>query len=311
MFLKKLFNFIPRDEFSKALDCFNNGEYEKALERFNRLLQEEGGKADADLATIELYACESHVGLSNMHKQKGELREAIEEMEKAVALKPGYADLRCNLGLLYYQANEKEKASESLRKSLEINPKFFKARIFLAKVLLSCNENERALELLSEAAKSCPNFHREKFGELLQAARTRGLDETTEVLFHEIMEEKPSPAQLSRELAIEAIQNGNNTEAIRELKKALSFNPDYPDLHNYLGIAYGNSGMIDDSIEEFETALKINPYYLKARLNLALAFYETGEFGKAHAHLKKVLEVQPGNQLANNLLAELEAVEGR
>jgi len=83
-------------------------------------------------------------------------------------------------------------------------------------------------------------------------------------------------------------------------------NPDYPDIHNYLGIAYGNSGMVDDSIEEFETALKINPYYMKARLNLALALYDQGRFVEAESHIERVLDVQPSNQLAKNLLAELD-----
>jgi Flp pilus assembly protein TadD len=97
-------------------------------------------------------------------------------------------------------------------------------------------------------------------------------------------------------------------EAIRELKKALAIKPDYPDLHNYLGIAYGNSGMVDDAVHEFEVALKINPYYAKARLNLALLYYENTRFEEAQAQIDHVLKVQPDNQLANNLLNELRVV---
>jgi len=119
-------------------------------------------------------------------------------------------------------------------------------------------------------------------------------------------------AILLMELAVEAIQNGNMDEAIRELKKAIALKPDYPDLHNYLGIAYGNNGMIDDAVHEFEIALKINPYYLKARLNLALLYYENTRYDEAHAQLDEVLKVQPDNQLANNLLHELRMVaEGK
>ena len=76
-------------------------------------------------------------------------------------------------------------------------------------------------------------------------------------------------------------------------------------LHNYLGIAYGNAGMVDDAVQEFEISLKINPYYLKARLNLALLYYENDRYEESQGQLDEVLGIQPDNQLANNLLSEL------
>lgn len=311
MFLKKLFNFIPKNEFSRALDDFNRGEYTKAFKKFEALLADERARASLDVQTVELYACEAQVGLSKQYSAAGNTDSAIDALEKAVALKPHFADLRYSLGVLY-EANEQfDRAAEHLRKALEINPKFFKARIHLAMVRLKQHDHTEASTELAQIGDSCPQFYREKFNELMQAVRLSGSEEETLALFHDILEERPSSSELSKELAIDAIQNGNNTEAIRELKKAIAIHADYPDLHNYLGIAYGNSGMIDDSIEEFEIALKINPYYLKARLNLALALYEKGHFAEAHTHLARVLEVQPDNQLANNLLSEIKTVTGR
>jgi protein O-GlcNAc transferase len=311
MFLKKIFNLIPKNEFSHALDSYNKGDYVNAIRRFRALLADDRSHAQLDIQTIELYACEAHVGLSKQYSTAGEHEKAIQEMENAVELKPHFADLRYNLGTLHVGNRNFDKAGEHLRKALEINPKFFKARIHMAMVILNVEGESAAAGELGIAEEICPQFYREKFGELVQAVRIKGNDESAMRLFKEILEERPSSSQLSKELAIDAIQNGSNTEAIRELKKAIAIHADYPDLHNYLGIAYGNSGMVDDSIEEFEIALKINPYYMKARLNLALALYERGQFAEAHVHLAKVLEVQPENQLANNLLSELKAVKGR
>jgi Tfp pilus assembly protein PilF len=66
--------------------------------------------------------------------------------------------------------------------------------------------------------------------------------------------------------------------------------------------------MSDDAVVEFETALKINPDYLKARLNLALALYDKGAREEAMRNLEMVLELDPENELAVNLLHELEPV---
>lgn len=311
MFLKRFFSFIPKNEFSRALDLFNVGEYRKALKVFDELLERHEPGEELDVATIELYACESHVALSRERMNQGDLEEACREMEVAVKLKPNFADLRYHLGNFLMELKQFQAAKENFVHALEINPKYFKASTSLARAYFADGENERAIIQLETAKEYCPTFYKQNLNDLIHMVRIDEDAEEVHRAFHEVLEEQPSSAQISREVAIEAIQNGNFSEAIRELKKAIALNPDYPDLHNYLGIAYGNSGMVDDSIEEFEIALKINPYYIKARLNLALAQYDCGRFIEAQAHIERVLSVKPDNQLAKNLLFELRAVTDR
>ena len=308
MFLKRLFNFIPKNEFSRALGLFNGGQYRKALKKFQELNELSRAHEDVDRSTLELYTCEAHVALAKEHEQLGEIDEAITEMERAVGLKPTFADLHYLLGTYYFREGKYKLAQQSFSSSLEINNKFFKARVHLALVGYASGDRAAAVDELTLTKHTCPNFARESLDKLVQVLRTGSDEEDVKSQFHEILEERPSSAQISRELAIEAIQNGEYDEAIRELKKAITVKPDYPDLHNYLGIAYGNNGMVDDAVHEFEIALKINPYYSKARLNLALLYYENSRYEEAQVQLDEVLAVQPDNKLANNLLHELRAV---
>lgn len=307
MFLKRLFAFIPKDEFSKALNLFNSGEYRKALGRFQEIQAVAGQSGDIDRATLDLYTCEAHVALAKEFDQAGDLDSSLREMEAAVAIKPMFADLHYKLGALYVRKQRLEDACNCFRNSLDINNKFFRSRIYLSRILLELGDKDGAIREAVASKLSCPNFYRESLDALVVALRGNH-DEDIAKLFAEMIEERPSSAQISKELAVEAIQNGNMDEAIRELKKSIALKPDYPDLHNYLGIAYGNSGMVDDAVHEFEVALKINPYYAKARLNLALLYYENSRFDEAQAQIDHVLKVQPDNQLANNLLSELRAV---
>ena len=311
MFLKRFFKFIPKNDYSRGLDLFNEGNYKKALKIFEDLMSRHSTEEDLDIATVELFACESHVALSKQRLNNGRLEDAIVEMERAVALKPEFADLRFTLGGLLVDANRLDEAREHFENALSINPKFFKARCNLARVLVTIGETEKSAQLVRDAIEDCPKFYRDNLEQLVQLLRTGESSDALDRAFQEILEDRPSSTQVRREIAIEAIQNGDYAEAVRELKKSIAVNPDYPDLHNYLGIAYGNSGMVDDSIEEFETALKINPYYMKARLNLGLALYDQGRYEEAQNHIERVLNVQPENQLAQNLLAELRAVSDR
>jgi Flp pilus assembly protein TadD len=309
MFLKRLFNFIPKSEFSRALGLFNTGHYRKALKKFEELNELSRAHDDVDRSTLELYTCEAHVALAKEFVAENEDYDAaIKEMARAVELKPTFADLHYLLGSYYFRRQRLSEARDSFSRSLEINNKFFKARVHLSLVKHAEGDRTGAVEELAKTKHACPNFSREQLDRLIQALHLGADDADIDGLYREILVERPSSAQISRELAIEAIQNGEYDEAIRELKKAISTKPDYPDLHNYLGIAYGNNGMIDDAVHEFEIALKINPYYSKARLNLALLYYENSRYEEAQVQLDEVLAVQPDNKLANNLLHELRAV---
>lgn len=308
MFLKRLFNFIPKSEFSRALGLFNTGHYRKALKKFEELNELSKAHEDVDRSTLELYTCEAHVALAKEHVANDRYEDAVKEVARALELKPGFADVHYLMGSYCFHLNRYQDARDSFSRSLEINNKFFKAHVHLALVQYVEGDRTGAVEELAMTKHSCPNFSREPLDDLIQALRSRAGDESIREKFDEILMERPNSAQISRELAIEAIQNGEYEEAIRELKKAVTIKPDYPDLHNFLGIAYGNNGMVDDAVCEFEIALKINPYYLKARLNLALLYYENSRYDEAQVQLDEVLAVQPDNKLANNVLNELRAV---
>lgn len=308
MFLKRLFNFIPKSEFSKALGLFNTGQYRKALRKFEELRAVSQRHSDVDRSTLDLYTCEAHVALSKEYASVGNIDDAIRAMQQAVEIKPMFADLHYMLGRFCAQKKRFEEAEKAFRESLDVNNKFFRARVHLAWVLYRRNDAQDAAAELTASKLSCPNFYRESLDDLIHLLRADDTADACERLFGELLEERPSSAQISKELAIEAIQNGDNDEAVRELKKSIALKPDYPDLHNYLGIAYGNAGMVDDAVQEFEIALKINPHYLKARLNLALLYYENDRYDEAQGQLDQVLATQPDNQLANNLLVELRAL---
>jgi len=311
MFLKRLFAFIPKSEFSKALNLFNCGEYRKALAKFEELQSLAVEAGDVDRATLDLYTCEAHVALSQQRLAGRDIEIAIREMEAAVRIKPMFADLHYKLGVMYAGQKRFEDAGACFRNSLNINNKFFRSRIFLSMISHQMGDAEAAVREAIGAKHSCPNFYRENLDALVLALRAGGEEEILR-LYSEMIDERPSSAEISKELAVQAIQDGNMEEAIRELKKAIALKPDYPDLHNYLGIAYGNNGMVDDAVQEFEVALKINPFYMKARLNLALLYYENSRYEEAQGQLDQVLKNQPDNQLANNLLHELRLVaEGK
>ncbi len=312
MFIDRFVGLLPRNTLKKALEHFNKGDYRRACAEFEAY----AAKRDIDQSgqeqeMVRMYMVEAYIGHAKELASGRKYSEAAEQLEKAIAVEPGYADVHYNLACLYDAAGITDKAERELRTAVAINPDFFKARVMLAKTQNDTGCNEKAAEELSDFLKVAPAFCIEHVKELIRLLRKDSDPERREELFHHILEERPSSSQVSKQISLEAIQNGDYDFALNELKKALSVNPDYPDLHNLLGIAYANKGMTDDAVVEFETALKIHPNYLKAHLNIALTLYEKDAREKAMIHLEKVLTLDPENELARNLLNELQPVANK
>jgi Tfp pilus assembly protein PilF len=310
MFSERFFRFVPRSALKKALTFFNNGDYRKACREFESYLSRiavEGKSQDQEM--IRMYMVESYVEYSKQAHRDGKLAEAAAALEKAVDIQPRYADVHLSLGTLYAELGRIGESRECFNRALAINPAYLRARVMLAMSYSAGGEGARAVEELEKSLTTAPSFLAVQIAELMQCIRTEASTDERDALFRKLLEEKPTSAQVSKQIALESIQNGEYDAAIAELKKSLSMTPNYPDIHNLLGIAYANRGMTDDAIMEFETALKINPDYLKARLNLALALYEKGARDESMRNLDLVLELDPENELAVNLFRELQPID--
>lgn len=309
MFVERFLRFIPKKSLKKAISFFNKGDYRKACKEFEAYINHAGDlNAGKDQELIRMYMVEAYIEYSKKLENDGDSSSAVDQLERAIELQPKYADVHYGLAQLYEKTGQRPGSRESLKRALAINPNYFKARVMLARSYWLDDKHDRAAEELVSSLSASPAFFIEQVQDLTGMVNNDPGNEEIKEFFRKLLEERPSSSQVSKQLALESIQNGDYDFALAELKKALSMHPDYPDLHNMLGIAYANTGMTDDAIMEFETALKVNPDYLKARLNLALSLYEKGAREESRKNLDMVLRLDPENELAKNLRNELSPV---
>lgn len=308
MFLDRFLRFFPRSNYKNALRSFNRGDYKRACRLFERYVNKHSESEIHNEAMLRMYVVEAYFQYSKELVSKGKYGEAAPALERALQFEPNYADIRATLGNVYFELGKFQKAIENYKLGLEVNPRYFKARVMLAKTHFSNGDYHHCAEELENSLSAAPAFYVNKINQLIDIVKDRGSFEESDWIFQSLLEEKPSSAQVSKQIALKAIQQGNLDFALSELRKAVKAYPNFPDLHNLLGIAYGNKGMNDDSIIEFEKALKIHPDYLKARINLSLMHYEKGCSEEAMRHLERILELDPSNVLARNIMDELQPV---
>ncbi|MEO6023150.1 MAG: tetratricopeptide repeat protein [Burkholderiales bacterium] len=86
----------------------------------------------------------------------------------------------------------------------------------------------------------------------------------------------------------QAIENKEYAMAVEALKKALHIDKNNPDIHNYLGYAYRNSGDFNSAFKHYEQALILSPGHKAAHEYIGEAYLITNDLAKAEEHLNKL-----------------------
>ncbi|WP_163997365.1 social motility TPR repeat lipoprotein Tgl [Pyxidicoccus caerfyrddinensis] len=107
---------------------------------------------------------------------------------------------------------------------------------------------------------------------------------------HTPTEKERRSAEIHYDLALQAQQQGNMQEAVRELKLSLENDPDYPEANNAMGILLHLSfRRPEEAVAHYERALKVRPTFSEARTNLANVHLDQGRYDEAIKLYEQVL----------------------
>ena len=154
MFVNRFVRLLPKSRLKKALALFNKGDYRKACREFEHFQSEiAAGIPGQDHEMVRMYMVESYIEYAKILSADGKYKEASLQLERAIELQPGYADVQYSLGCLYEKLHKIEESRERFEKALEINPRYFRARVMLAKSYLEEGRSEEALSELEALPK--------------------------------------------------------------------------------------------------------------------------------------------------------------
>jgi tetratricopeptide (TPR) repeat protein len=140
-----------------AVTYNDRGKYEAARQVYSRIK----GKPTGAVQTLDPFArgklANMHADLAQVYSDLGLTREAINELEKGVALCPAFADLRARLGNLLRQVNDFNAARAQYEAALEARPGYVPARVQLGVTLLALDKPVDAEECWKVALEADPD----------------------------------------------------------------------------------------------------------------------------------------------------------
>jgi protein O-mannosyl-transferase len=213
----------------------------------------------------------AHNNLAGVLIARGAVDEAVAHVEKALALKPDYAEARNNLGLTLTSRGRIDEALAQYRKALELQPDYAEAHNNLGFLLAGHGQVDEAIAHYRRA-----------------------------------LEVDPALAGAHYNLAEALTARRQTDEALAHLRMALALRPEYAEVHNSLGVVLAERGKLDEARAQFAKAVELKPHYAEARNNLGIVLARSGRLDEAIAHFEKALQDNPASaEILSNLRAAL------
>ena len=211
---------------------------------------------------------------------KGDVTQAITELQQVVTAKPDNFVARFNLGRAHYARQEYEQAIQQFQKAVELRPDYLRARLALTQIALMRGNNEGALNYAEEAEKRNPESGAAKLLKAAALMRLQRYDEAR-VLLEALLKANPRQPDTLLQLGLLNLTQKRYKEALDGFQKAYQADPN--NLRGLLGQAEVMiiQGQRDQAIQLIRTESDKRPDNLALKQELANGLMKTGQVDQA------------------------------
>ncbi len=247
--------------------------------------------------------------------RRGQLAEAEKDFLQIVAMAPGDAGARGNLGVIYMRQQKWKRAIEELRAAEKLAPRIPGIRLNIGLAYYRQGEYHKAIAPFETVVRDQPDSE--------QARHLLGLcymfDERYADASSALEPLWPSSNRDLSYLYVLAVAAGNAKRhdlEERALARLLEVGQNSPVFHSLLGKAYLNRGDDDKALAEFEQAAQEDAKVPMVHYNMGVIYKRRRDYEKAKEEFLKDIAVEPDvaynyDELGTMCLALEQNVEAR
>ena len=280
---------------NKAIEL--NPDYAEALinRGLIRLSQENKPEALADLEVA--HRLKPHIKqiwdlVVGLKVEAQEYSDAILLLINIIEIDPENEKRLATLALCYQHLKDFNSAIEAYNKALAIKPDYAEAYYNMGNALKEQGKLEEAIEAYNKALAIKPDYA-DAYNNMGNALKEQGKLEEAIEAYNKALAIKPDYAEAYNNMGIALQEQGKLEEAIEAYNKALAIKPDYAEAYNNMGNALKEQGKLEEAIEAYNKALAIKPDYAEAYNNMGNALKEQGKLEEAIEAYNKALAIKP------------------
>ncbi len=223
--------------------------------------------------------------------RQGKYSQAIQSLQRAVALQPEYAKAHAALGTIYLQLKDYPASEAALILALDIDSNLIQAEANLAALYTKTERLDDAIRVYQNLIRRHPESLQVRLGIASAYQQAERFPEAI-AAYLESLKRSPNQAAALTNLAscYEAVED--EVQAIHYYNAALAVDPNLSMANGNLGTIYQERGELDKALPLLEKAIRQNPQFTTARYRLGLVLTKKREFQRAAAEYQRVIAQQ-------------------
>jgi tetratricopeptide (TPR) repeat protein len=239
---------------------------------------------------------------ARLAEQRGDLRQAIEEMRLAAVYDPGSADVRLALGWLYAAVDDLDKAEVEAKRALALAPRDGAAHLLLGKLHAARHRRGPAERALGAAIAAAPHDP-EAYLALIQLYVDLGAEQAAKKVAERLSRAAPDEAEGYRILARAALDRGDSPGAAEALGEAARRDPWDFEARIQLGAIHERGGRHARALAAYEEILARDPDHEEALLGVARVALARGDDAAARESVERLVDSAPDGHRARKRAA--------
>lgn len=235
---------------------------------------------------------------------RGDFEGAAGFYQQASALHPEIAELKANLGLMYYQTGKDKQATEALQQALRLNPQLFVPNFFLGLEYVKLKQFDHAAVYLKHAARLKPDDVHVLIA-LGEAYSGLGDKRLAIQSYAKATEVQPADADGWYRLGV-----GYLEQVEADARILLTRYRDYGYTQALVAENFAEQRAFNEAAVSYQKALTLAPFPPGTHAGYGFVLLNHGDFEGAERELKAELAANPGSLLAKLGTARLELERG-
>ena len=278
-------------DLQKAVTLHQSGHLSEAQSGYRRILAADPS-AETRAAALEL--------LGLIACQQGQLDQAAELIQQALAITPENAEFLMNLGEVQRRQGRFNDAAATLSRAAQLSGNNAFVQYNLAVALGSAGRGDEAIAAYRRALALTPDFP-EALNNLGGLLHKRGELAEAEDCFQKAIALKPAYAEAHNNRALVLWDLNRHAEALNAFDQAIRISPGFAAAFANAGNALRRLGRRQEALEKFRRAAELNPDSAEIAGDMGLTLLETGAMVQAMEHCQRAVALagESGDLVAN------------
>ena len=234
-------------------------------------------------------------------EENGNMDAAVEAVYKAMKAEPESSKPTRELGYLYFKKHDFENAEKWLLKAADMNDLDVFAFHHLGELYLKRNDIDKASEYFDKAVTISPR-HVSRSIEFAKVMVQKGMKKKAQKVFEKAIDLSGDTLLTQEAVAEFCLKNGMYDYALKLMGSILSNVPTRSDIMFKMGIVNEKLGKHREALSYLIEAGKKEKSNIEIKMHIAKNYMAIDQMLRAEQSLKAVLEIDPENNEAKELL---------